>query len=162
MATDPELERDFPNLARSHYRITSPSTPRYNCIAWAADRTDRWWEPVEGEQYFWPPGATFEYGLEPYTEAFEAIGYERCPTPDPELGYRKVALYARGDIAYHAAKQLVNGMWSSKLGDGKDIVHEHLEAIEGPEYGWPVRFLRRRYRASDWIRWFAHRIGRSG
>ena len=31
-----DLESMFPHLARSAYAITSPSTPEYNCIAWAA------------------------------------------------------------------------------------------------------------------------------
>ena len=34
-----------PRLAQASYRITSLSTRRYNCIAWAAEQTANWWWP---------------------------------------------------------------------------------------------------------------------
>ena len=40
-----EIEQSFPNLQSSGYSITSPATIDYNCIAWATDDTEVWWEP---------------------------------------------------------------------------------------------------------------------
>ncbi|HEY7428267.1 MAG TPA: hypothetical protein VH682_28795 [Gemmataceae bacterium] len=36
----------FPRLNGTAYRITSPASDVYNCIAWAAGETNRWWWPV--------------------------------------------------------------------------------------------------------------------
>jgi hypothetical protein len=51
MATDGKLafykENQFPNLAATGYIITSSQTASYNCFAWAAGETDRWWNPLE-------------------------------------------------------------------------------------------------------------------
>jgi hypothetical protein len=47
MAIDGELafykESQFPNLAKTVYRVTSSQTAIYNCFAWAAVQDDRWW-----------------------------------------------------------------------------------------------------------------------
>lgn len=44
MATDGKLllykEQQFPNLATTEYRVTSPHTAKYNCFAWAAGQDD--------------------------------------------------------------------------------------------------------------------------
>ncbi len=55
------LERLFPGLAASAYRVTSPRTPDYNCIAYAAGDEERWWEPDEEQDHFWPEGARRAY-----------------------------------------------------------------------------------------------------
>ena len=39
------IEAAFPALVGTGYFVTSPATPEYNCIAWAAGETDRWWWP---------------------------------------------------------------------------------------------------------------------
>lgn len=36
------IERDYPNLVSTNYHITSPDTIDYNCVAWAAEDTQRW------------------------------------------------------------------------------------------------------------------------
>jgi len=48
------------------------------------------------------------------------------------------------------ARQLLDGSWTSKLGDAEDITHYTLDAVEsyGPapfygEYGAPVVYMRR-------------------
>ena len=37
-----DLEISFPSLRIGSYRITSPATPAYNCVAWAVGETERW------------------------------------------------------------------------------------------------------------------------
>lgn len=65
-----------------------------------------------------------------------------------EEGYEKVALFARHDdegriAPTHAAKQLADGRWTSKLGALEDIEHMEPEDVNGPLYGTPIRFMRR-------------------
>jgi len=33
----------FPRLTAARYRVTSPATTDYNCVAWAAGDTEHWW-----------------------------------------------------------------------------------------------------------------------
>jgi hypothetical protein len=43
----------------------------------------------------------------------------------------------------HAARQLDNGKWTSKLGQLEDIEHESLEALSGAVYGSVVQVLKK-------------------
>ena len=137
-----ELERFFPALAGSGYRITSRATPRYNCIAWAAGDARRWWEPDEGEDCYWPGDAPREYTLDAYVAAFASIGFVTCGDGALEAGFEKVALFASGGEPTHASKQTADGAWSSKLGPLEDIAHP-LRALDGEQYGRVARFLKR-------------------
>lgn len=138
----------FPHLSRQTYHVASPIDPIYNCIAWAAGCTYAWWWP-NAEDCYWPPDAPQEESLEAFVAAFQIQGYELCEDGDLELGFEKVALFAEilsGELPSptHAAIQLENGHWSSKMGDLQDIVHYELESVNGPGYGFPVKFLRRK------------------
>jgi hypothetical protein len=59
--TDSELTQTFPNLSVSPDTNTSPPTPDYNCIVYAAGRTEQWWEPAFGPGSYWLPGAPHDY-----------------------------------------------------------------------------------------------------
>jgi len=130
---------DFPRLTPDNHRVTSPPTTDYNCIAWAADDTERWWEPG----VYWPIPAT-GYGPDALEAAFAALGFEPCPDGTDEAGWVKVALYAAGAFATHAARQLPGGTWTSKLGRREDIEHDTADAVAGGVYGEVFRYLRRR------------------
>ena len=128
----------FPSLATSGYEVTSPSAPGYNCIAWAAEDTSRWWEPVPIPlpSYSWPPGVSLELTLASYVQAFESISYRVGGDDSLEDGFEKVALYVSAEgFPTHAARQLVSGEWTSKLGKSVDIRHRSLAALEGEMYG---------------------------
>lgn len=43
----------------------------------------------------------------------------------------------------HAAKQLADGRWGSKIGQLEDIVHTTVEALSGSDYGEVVQFMKR-------------------
>jgi len=103
------LETLFPNLKAGGYAITSDMNAEYNCIAWAAGDTQKWWEPFS-ERYYWPPGALNEYSLAAYSQAFAVYGYALCDDSAPEAGFEKIAIYvdAQG-IPAHAARQLPSG-----------------------------------------------------
>lgn len=139
-------ERAFPNLASTEYGVTSPETPTYNCIAWTAKRTDTWWWPDAGGDYFWPTGVPREESVEAFIQAFKLAGYEPCDSRDAEPGFERIALYLdAAGVPTHAARQLASGAWTSKLGSWEDIEHRTLEALTGrdPAYGIATVILRR-------------------
>jgi hypothetical protein len=136
-----QLAQDFPYLDADGYVETSPADTRYNCIAWAAGRTDQWWWPEdEGD---WPTGSPRERTLEGFTLAFGTLGYVPCTDGSPEPGYEKVVIYALDGLPTHAARQLGDGRWTSKLGPQIDIAHTTPRGVEGPVYGVATVFLRR-------------------
>jgi hypothetical protein len=145
VARDRDLERRFPRLREARYVITSPAEVEYNCVAWAAGDDSRCWWPDRLGQYYWPEGAHRQGTLEAFTEAFGTLGFEKCPDSSLEQGWEKVAIYAKADGApTHAARQLPDGTWTSKLGQLQDIQHPTLELVSCEDYGTPVLTLRRR------------------
>ncbi len=66
--------------------------------------------------------------------AFEQLDYALCDSDSLEPGFEKAALYSDTDgLRTHAARQLADGGWVSKLGNLEDIVHRTLDALAGPE-----------------------------
>jgi hypothetical protein len=136
------LLRQFPALGRSTaFRITSPASIRYNCIAWAASDDTRWWWP-SSDDGFWPSEVARQETVDVFIRAYATLGYAECASAEPEEGFEKVALYALGDEPRHAARQLARGAWTSKLGRSEDIEHR-LEDLEGPLYGKVVKLFKR-------------------
>ena len=139
------LEALFPRLRGTAYRITSPASDVYNCIAWAASDTEHWWWPGDSARTYWPFGVPRLETLEAFRDAFATLGYVVCAQADLEPGFEKVALFADADgTPTHAARQLRDGTWTSKLGLSEDIQHS-LEALAGAVYGSVVQILKR-----DW------------
>ncbi|HVC93843.1 MAG TPA: hypothetical protein VND64_09135 [Pirellulales bacterium] len=134
----------FPGLRGSEYKITGPPDPVYNCIAWAAGATDDWWWPVgDLRKVHWPTDAPREETLEAVQAAFGTLGYTVCDHAEPEPGYEKVALFANAaSFPTHAARQLENGRWTSKIGQLERIEHS-LRDLEGIEYGLVVVAMKR-------------------
>lgn len=76
-------------------------------------------------------------------EMFRSLGYEVCRGDEPESGYNKIAIYGdKGDYT-HAARQLDNGSWTSKLGHWEDIEHKELNGLVGTEYGKVAAIMRK-------------------
>lgn len=140
-----DLEQLFPGLVATPYKVTSAATVNYNCIAWAAGDSSRWWWPDEFDQYHWPEEVPRQRTLDAFVQAFASIGFEECRDASSEHGWEKVAIYAKSDgEPSHAARQLRDGTWTSKLGQLQDINHVEPDDVNGTDYGSPVRFLRRR------------------
>jgi hypothetical protein len=140
---DPQIEGWFPGLDPKDYQITSPDDLVYNCIAWAAGKTDAWWEPIRKPGYYWPDQAPWDDRIESVAQVFKLLGFEECPNAALEAGYGRVAIYGAAGVYTHVARQLPNGSWTSKLGSYKDIEHTTLEVLAGTEYGTVVKVLRR-------------------
>lgn len=65
-----EIEALFPQLAASGYEIKSKFDTQYNCIAFAAGDTTRWWWPDQYTLDYWPPPVPREATLSRFIEAF--------------------------------------------------------------------------------------------
>ena len=139
------IDRQFPGLAAVGYQVTSAPDPAYNCIAYAAGETDRWWAHPEESGYYWPGYASRTPRIHSLVAVFAGLGYAICGDASPEDGYQKVALYAKNGNWTHAAIQLPDGAWSSKLGPDEDIRHPTPAALAGDFYG-AIHCIMRRLR----------------
>jgi hypothetical protein len=133
-----ELEGAFPSLAAEGSVVASPKTHSYNCVAWAAGDVSRWWGP--GIYWPGPPGDD----LAALAGLFAALGYAPCVGDDLEASHEKIALYADDQGEWtHAARQLPDGWWTSKLGPDEDILHRKPEALVGDLYGQVQLIMKR-------------------
>jgi hypothetical protein len=81
--------------------------------------------------------------LEAFRQAFATLGYAVCAGEELEPGFEKIALFAGNRGApTHAARQLSEGRWISKLGKKEDIEHA-LHDLEGELYGTVVLLMKR-------------------
>lgn len=139
-----EIERYFPNLLNSGYLITSPATSEYNCIAWAADDTETCWWPDPFNLGYWPSKIPRKETLDAFVKAYEFLEYVVCQDTQCEEGFEKIAIYVDSTgKPSHAARQLISGKWTSKLGQLEDIEHTTLEGVAGSEYGTVAVIMKR-------------------
>lgn len=125
----------FPNL-QNGFSITSPFTPNYNCIGWAANDDAHFWWP-DGIAY-WPVAHNSVASLATFEAAFQHVGYNLIGLDDSlDPAVEKVAIYvmpATG-LVTHMARQLGSGRWTSKLGRAYDIEHLTVQCLNGAQYG---------------------------
>ncbi len=151
-----QLHQELPTLRTKRWRIKSPLDTEYQCIAWAACRTDRVWWPWDHPRFYWPPGfrkhpVNSPVPVSDFVEVFEKLfGYQKCASASFELGYQRVAIYENMRGATHMARQHFWGRgWLSKLGEEEDIFHLEVEAVEGDvaatagQYGVAVQYMKR-------------------
>src|SRR5713226_5698628 len=84
-----KIEAEYPNLKNSGWKLQSPSTMDYQCIAWAAcDATRRWWPgpfPVPPPSTYWPKHVCDEETVDCFIRAFAGLGYKVCQSDAFEL-----------------------------------------------------------------------------
>jgi hypothetical protein len=136
----------LPNLIDSVCEVKSPYDTKYNCIAFAAGDSANWWWP-SGDDY-WPDNVPREVTIDAFIRAYQTKGFARCDDGSLEPGLEKVALFGkgRGDgqlIPTHAALQLLDGKWASKLGSHEDVHHTTVDAVNSPAYGTALVYLSR-------------------
>lgn len=86
----------------------------------------------------------YEDELSSFVIAVAEFGYAVCPTGDLQEDAEKIALYGFVDNVDHAARQLPDGRWTSKLGIyGDDIEHDTADAVSGGVYGRVVAYFSR-------------------
>lgn len=139
----PTLRKDFPKLSKQSHDVTSDWDTDYNCIAFAAGITNKKVFPASRQDYFWPsnlPNVRTPAALEKF---YEMYGYKKCADGAYVKGKEKIAIYAKASgEATHAAKQVGDKRWASKLGDAYDIEHDP-NAVSGPLYGDVVMYMER-------------------
>lgn len=139
---------DFPNLNSENHFVSSPRTRVYNCIAWAAGLNDRWLWPTT---FFWPIKTHTKESIDSFVDYFESLDFRECDDSDLEKNYEKIALFAQENkkgrlVPTHAARQLDNGHWTSKMGEDVDIIHQAVDNVSGPADGNPIKFMKRHRR----------------
>ena len=138
------IAAQFPVLAADGFEIVGEPSGEYNCIAYAAGDTHGWWTHIIGEGHYWPEHASLTPAIASLVEVFAGMGYEPCTDAGVEDGYTKVALYQNSGEWTHAARQMPNGHWRSKLGDGAQVEHYTLQSLVGTMYGVVHCIMRRR------------------
>jgi hypothetical protein len=137
------IETVFPRLQGTAWRVSSERDDRYNCIAWTANVITTWWWPVGPGKSYWPEGVPREVTLEAFRAAFATLGYVFCLGEEMEPGFEKTAVFAdEQGVPKHAARQLPQEGWTSKLGKMEDIEHA-LSDLTGPVYGSVVLIMKR-------------------
>ena len=138
------IATQFPALAADGYEIVGEPSGEYNCIAYAAGDTDRWWSYEEPGYWYWPEHASRTPSISSLVAVFAGLDYEPCVDAGVEDGYTKVALYQSNGQWTHAARQMPSGYWRSKLGDGALVEHYTLQSLVGTMYGVVHCIMRRR------------------
>lgn len=147
-----EIKKIFPDLINDlKFKVTSKETPNYNCLAWADLYNDRWMQPfpppfpLDGVEYFWPPGALKGPEIECLIDAYIKMGFQVCFDGNIEINHRKIALYKDAKNHWtHAARLSKDGYWESKLGQNVDIQHGTPYSIEGTKYGNVACFMKKK------------------
>ena len=145
------LIRDFPELGSDpFFRISSPLTTDYNCIAWAMGFTDRWVEntsttlvnTVNARFIWWPPGVKDSRECDALIKAFEAIGFEITNDGGYDPIFDKAVLYTDGKGWTHASRITGLGEEHSKFGEGWDAYHGK-DKFRNTDYGEPYAIMQR-------------------
>ena len=135
---------EFPESKNDPFLKTSPQSRSYNCIAWAYGDNTRWYWPDPYNIYYWHPELPREENLDNFISLFKIKGYELCNSGTFEKGYIKIAIFCdKNNEPTHAAKQLENGYWSSKLGENIDVQHT-IKSIENGIYGNVKVFMKKK------------------
>jgi len=143
------IDHLFPQLKINDFSITSSVSHDYNCVAWAARETERWWWPDPSGASYWPTDVPRVETLDAFVRTFQVFGYEVCDSAVLERGFEKIAIFADpAGTPTHIARQLSSGRWTSKLGNLEDIEHD-LRGLEGRSYGAVSQILRKPIQASQ-------------
>ena len=137
-----ELEDFFPRLAASGYEITADASGEFNCITWVLGMSGRNWDFNDPDGY-WPLSVPRNDLITTVMQLFIGEGFTSCESIEPEPGYEKIALYAFVGRFTHAARQLEDGRWTSKLGKREVITHPSPATLSGGFFGFVHCIMRR-------------------
>jgi hypothetical protein len=144
-----EFQSVFPNLSPDSFEKIAEEDPDYNCIAWAASDTTRWWWPRPPgwpaifNKPYWPTSIASDETLATFIELFNILGYELCQSDIYEEGFERIAIYVLNGVVKHASRQLSNGRWSSKVGEWEMIEHD-FNALDGIHYGAATQIMKKK------------------
>ncbi len=133
------ISSQFPLLTKSNHVITSPKDQSYNCIAWSLKFNACWFWPSAFPAY-WPIPHNGQATLATFSAMYAHYGYTLTASFTYQPNFARIAVYVLNGKITHAAYQVNEVMWASKLGSEEDILHE-LHALDGPTYGQPLHFF---------------------
>ena len=137
----------FPALGKDpNFRITSDSTPAYNCIGWALGMNDVWvglYHPTNYAWTWWPESVPCNENRDSLISLFEYFGFCQCEDSTIETDYDKVALYADEEGWTHAARVIGDNILHSKIGTAWDIHHSGGNTFDNTEYGSIYAYMKR-------------------
>jgi hypothetical protein len=141
----------FPRLNKKNHSVESDRDGGYNCIAFAAGITTIKWWPIFHKDAYWPADVPYSETVDAFVRAFGTLGYVECQDGSFVLGVEKIAIYSRDGTRAgrptHAARQVDEKSWASKLGNDYDI-HHRERVVSGGGYGEIAVFMQRP-RSSD-------------
>ena len=141
-------QHELPRLTTLNCKITSQASRRYNCIAWVAGDTARWWWPDPFGIGYWPDGVPRAATVEAIIKAYQSLGYQLCYDASLQPNIQKIAIFGKEKqdgsvLPTHAALQLESGEWTSKLGPFEDVKHNNADDVNGPTYGKIICYMSR-------------------
>jgi len=90
-----DLESTFPNLVSTGYRVTSPESIDYNCLAWVVGDQTKWWQPEDGNYtgipFYWHREGLYST-IDTYLEQYRAEGFEITDSANFEPEFDKIAM----------------------------------------------------------------------
>jgi hypothetical protein len=81
--------------------------------------------------------------VEALIQIFQGLKYAICDKGQLEIGFEKIVIFPDSEAYAHAARQLEDGRWASKIGGWEDIEHNACDGLEDEEYGKIVHFIKR-------------------
>ena len=138
----------FPNSQAEPFEITSRETGDYNCIGWAVGDSTKFYWPGPSEFFFWPNEIPRNESLETFQLFFNSLVTKSVPTASWKRAFKKSRFLKKNGLPTHAARQLADGFWTSKLDVLEDVKHS-LGAISGGFYGEIALFLRKNARFEE-------------
>ncbi|MBK8565569.1 MAG: hypothetical protein IPN76_20040 [Saprospiraceae bacterium] len=79
---------EFPNSFHEPFEVTSPSSGKYNCIAWALNDQTRFIWPLRKRGFYCPKGLPMVETIEAFSKLFAKHGYQVCENGNLEDGYQ--------------------------------------------------------------------------
>jgi len=126
------FRRQFPNL--TDFELYENTSDLYNCISHSIGMKVWAWPKEGGHRNYWPISNMNE-DKKSFDEFYAYHGYNICNMDfryNPN--YSKIALYGKDNNPKHAAKQIDEIWWESKIGQSEIIRHKLFD-LEGFKYG---------------------------
>ncbi len=99
--------------------------------------------PDASEEYAWPEKLQRKPTIENFIVFYQMCGFCKADNFLLETGWEKIAIFEdMGEVA-HAARQLEDGSWVSRIGDLVDVIHYDLDAVSGGANGLPCAVVKR-------------------
>lgn len=140
-----DIKMYWPSLNDEDFEFKSHFNPFYNCLAWAINVntifvTMNYFQKKHGLDI-----NNLDHSVNGYAKILEEFyNYLSCENGEYEKGFEKILLYGdNNNLWTHAARQIKEEMWVSKLGSCENIEHKNIECLNGNTYGEPKIFMKK-------------------